>query len=104
MSDVIELPVGRPSPEQISLYAESHAYKLLLSRGIPTKERTVTAAFLPSARNNLGAVRHWIYELVSSMDHLRAHTLDADMILAKKLEWAFDDRLNEIFAVGLHDW
>ena len=43
----------RPGPEHMRRYAESQAYRLLLSRRIPAHQRSATAAFAPSARTNL---------------------------------------------------
>ena len=97
MSNVVNLAVGLPSPEQMRRYAEAHAYRLLQSRGIPAHERTVTAAFAPTARTNLEAVSRWIYGHVAALGHLKAHTLDGDTILQRKLTWAFDEKLEAVF-------
>ena len=101
MSNVIDLAVGLPSPEQMRKYAESHAYRLLQSRGIPTHERNVTAAFLPTARTNLEAVSSWIYDRIAAIDHLRAHTLDTDTIVPRELTWVFDEKLEALFSVDV---
>ena len=97
MKNVVDLVATPPSPEQMRRYAESQAFRLLQSRGIPVHERTITAAFTPTARTNLESVSRWIYNLIAGLEHLRAHTLDADRIIPRKLDWSFDEKLEAVF-------
>jgi hypothetical protein len=94
---------ARPSPEQIRRYAESHAHRLLMSGGIPTRERDITAAFMPTARTNLEAVSRWIYDHVERLDHLTAHTLDSDTVVPSELTWFFRERLETMFSTDMFD-
>ena len=55
MSDVIDL-AGCASTKQLRRYSESHAYRLIQSRGFDPDKRDITAAFSPTASSNLEAV------------------------------------------------
>ena len=101
MSAVV-VDIGPPGPEQIRRYAQSQAYRLLQSRGIPPEERTVAAAFVPAARTNIDAVSRWLYDCVSHLAGLRAYELDRDKSLPLELGLVFDDRLEEYFDVHIY--
>jgi hypothetical protein len=90
-----------PSSMQLRRYAESQAYRLLQIRGFLPHERNITAAFRPSALTNLEAVRDWILELVSVLDHLTTETLDNDKVLPRTLELFFDERIQDVFLTDM---
>lgn len=103
MKNVVQLAVGRPSPMHLQRYAKTQARRLLRSHGIEPNGRGVTANLCPSARTNLEATQRWIYGLIVQFEHLRAHTLDADPTLKRKLQLAFEERLADPFGLGLTD-
>ena len=94
MTNVIPISSARPSPVQLSRYAETQARALLVSAGIPMNSRTITAAFRPSARTNFDAVNRWIYHSILDLTHLRARTLEADQLLRSKLRIVFYELLD----------
>ena len=97
MSEVIDLGTNRPTPEQMRLYAESQAHRILQIHGIPAYERSITAYFRPTARTNLEAVAHWAYEYLSGMENLRIHMLRGPgMGIPNRLDLEFEDRLDEV--------
>ena len=97
MTNVIPIAAARPSPVQLRRYSEALARALLLSAGISTHSRTVTAAFRPSARTNVDAVSDWIYRSIIDLSHLRSQTLETDSLLRAKLRIVFFELLARTF-------
>jgi hypothetical protein len=102
MKDAIDLG-GRPSNKELRQYSESHAYRLMRSRGFDPNQRDITAAFMPTAASNLEAVEEWIFGLVSGLDYKRIRRVDMDLVIPRHLELGFDQRVEDVFALDIFD-
>ena len=89
--------MASPSPEIMHRYADSLAWQQLVASSIDPFGRQITAAFGPTARNNIDALQSWIYcRLLEKGPSSWDFSVDSD--LAMEIGDLVRDRIEEVFA------
>lgn len=89
--------MAKPTPETLRRYAEALAWQQLTVNSIDPYGRQITAAFGPTARNNLDAIRTWIYLRLVEKDPSH-QDLEMQSDLALEIDGQVRDRVEEVFA------